>query len=177
MATATSFRTPDLYLARHGVHAIQFLVAGRLGQQNDWDIAKGEAPEKLMDAVQVREWIAAGHQIGSHGLTHRILKKLGADEAREEIAGSKKRLEDTFGVPVAHFCYPSGRYNEETPKLLREAGYRTACTVAFGVNPPGVSPFELRRIAPLSAGELLAKAWHRLRRKLFAKSSRPALQS
>lgn len=153
-------------LARHQVQAIQFLVAGRLGGRNEWDVAKGEVAEDLMDASQVREWLAAGHQIGSHSLTHRILKKLSPAEAREEIAGSKKRLEDLFGVPVRHFCYPSGRYHAGVCDLVREAGYQTACTVKFGVNPPGSPPMELRRIATLSAGELLAKICHRLRRKV-----------
>lgn len=153
-------------LARHEVKAIQFLVAGKLGQQNDWDIAGGEVAEPLMDAAQVRDWLAAGHSIGSHSLNHRVLKKLTADEAREEIAVSRKRLEDTFGVPVRHFCYPSGRYNPKIRDLVMEAGYQTACTVEFGVNSSGQSPFELRRISPLTATELLAKARHRLGRRI-----------
>ncbi len=153
-------------LARHEVKAIQFLVAGKLGHQNDWDIAGGEVAEPLMDVAQVRDWLAAGHSIGSHGMNHRILKKLTSNEAREEIAGSRKRLEDTFGVAVRHFCYPSGRYNPQVRDLVREAGYQTACTVEFGVNAQGQSPFELRRISPLYAMELLAKACHRLGRKI-----------
>lgn len=153
-------------LARHQVKAIQFLVAGHLGRQNDWDVALGEKPEPLMDEAQVRDWLAAGHSIGSHSLNHRILKKLSPADAREEIAGSKKRLEDTFGVPVRHFCYPSGKFSPRVRDLVGEAGYQTACTVEFGVNRPGQSPFELRRISPLSRWELLAKACHRLKRKL-----------
>lgn len=155
-------------LARQEVKAIQFLVAGKLGQQNDWDIAGGEVAEPLMDAAQVRDWLAAGHSIGSHGMSHRILKKLTPSETREELAASKKRLEDTFGVPIRHFCYPSGRYNAEVRDLVKEAGYQTACTVEFGVNSDGQSPFELRRISPLTAGELLAKACHRMGRRIRA---------
>ena len=36
-------------------------MAGRLGGINEWDLAVGEAPESLMDAAQVHEWLAAGH--------------------------------------------------------------------------------------------------------------------
>lgn len=153
-------------LAKHEVKAVQFLVAGKLGQQNDWDIAGGEVAEPLMDEAQVRDWLAAGHSIGSHGLNHRILKKLTPNEAREEIAGSRKRLEDTFAAPVRHFCYPSGRYNPEVLDMVRQAGYQTASTVEFGVNATGQSRFELRRISPLTATELLAKACHRLGRRI-----------
>jgi peptidoglycan/xylan/chitin deacetylase (PgdA/CDA1 family) len=151
-------------LTRHRVAAIQFLVAGLLGKRNEWDIANHDVIEPLMDESQVREWLAEGQQIGSHSLTHRNLKKLGEREAREEIAGSKKKLEDTFGIPVRHFCYPFGLYNERVSGLAQAAGYETACTVAFGINPAPLG-FELKRVMPLTRRELMAKIWHRLRRK------------
>jgi peptidoglycan/xylan/chitin deacetylase (PgdA/CDA1 family) len=151
-------------MARHEFRAIEFLVAGFLGRLNEWDIAKGDVPEKLMDEAQVRDWLGAGHEIGSHSMTHRNLRHLGAAQAREEIAGSKKALEDRFGVPVAHFCYPYGSWNEAVRDLAGEAGYRTASTLVFGVNNVKTPRFELRRIFPLSGPELLAKIGHRLAR-------------
>lgn len=153
-------------LQRCNVHAIQFLVAGRLGMHNDWDVKLGEVREDLMSEAEVREWLAAGHSIGSHGYTHRILNKLSPAEAKEELSASRKKLEDTFGVPVGHFCYPSGRYTPQVREMVQEAGYASACTVEFGVNPPAAPPFELRRIGVLTFPELLAKVVHRARRKL-----------
>ena len=151
-------------LARHQFRALEFLVAGLLGRRNEWDIAKGDVPEKLMDAAQVRDWLAAGHDIGSHSMTHRNLRHLDPAAAREEIAGSKRALEDLFGVPVAHFCYPYGRWNDAARDLAGEAGYHTASTLRFGVNTCQTPRLELRRIYPLSSLELLAKAAHRLAR-------------
>lgn len=119
-----------------------------------------------MGVAEVRDWLAAGYEIGSHGLTHRNLAKLALPEAREEIFSSKKRLEDLFGIPIRHFSYPSGRYTPQIRDLVSEAGYQTACTVEFGVNLPSVNRFELRRIFPLSRGEMLGKVIHRLLRKL-----------
>jgi len=119
-----------------------------------------------MDEIQVREWLAAGHEIGSHSMTHRNLRHVSPGDAREEIAASKKALEDRFGVEVPHFCYPFGSWNDSVRDLVAAAGYRTACTVLFGVNPPGTSPFELRRIIPLSAARLLNKIRHRALRKI-----------
>jgi peptidoglycan/xylan/chitin deacetylase (PgdA/CDA1 family) len=133
-------------LADHGFHAIQFLVADRLGQTNDWEQREGEAPELLMSAAEVRDWLAAGHQIGSHTLTHPHLTRLAPARAREEIAASRRKLEDTFGVAVEHFCYPYGDWNLWVRDLVAEAGYRTACTVEFGVNTAATPPLELRRI-------------------------------
>ena len=153
-------------LRRHGFQAIQFLVAGCLGGRNEWDVRKGDVPASLMDEAQVRTWLAAGMEIGSHSLTHPNLRRLASAAAREEIAGSKKSLEDRFGVPIQHFCYPYGAWNERVRDLVGEAGYATASTLVFGVNSAATTPLELRRIYPLSSAELLAKAMHRLGRKL-----------
>ncbi len=152
-------------LSRHKFRAIQFLVAGFLGKRNEWDVKKGDVPEALMDEAQVRGWLAAGHEIGSHSATHRNLRHLAPAEAREEIFGSKKSLEDKFGIEIKHFCYPYGSYNESVRDLVSEAGYQTACTTEFGVNTSAASVFELRRIIPLSSGEVLRKIRHRLGRK------------
>lgn len=154
-------------LARHRFHAIQFLVAGLIGGRNEWDAMHGEITEPLMDDGQIREWIAAGHEIGSHSLTHRNLSRLDEAGAREQIFTSKQKLEDRFDREITHFCYPHGRWTQAVRALVRQAGYATACTVGFGVNAPGADPFTLRRIAPLSGSALLRKAAHRLRRKLF----------
>src|SRR5258708_4037402 len=99
-------------LSRHKLRAIEFLIAGSLGKQNHWDVAKGDVPEQLMDESQIREWLAAGHQIGSHSMTHRNLRHLSPAETGEEISASKKFLEDRFGIEVSHFCYPYGSWNE-----------------------------------------------------------------
>lgn len=152
-------------LQQQKVSAIQFIVAGKLGGRNDWDIAKGDVAEALMNETQIREWLAAGQSIGSHSLTHPNLRKIPRAQAREEIGASRKRLEDLFDVPVRHFCYPYGSYDTAVRDLVEEAGYRTASTVKHGCNAAGADVFQLRRIAPMSAGELVAKAWHRLTRR------------
>ncbi len=132
-------------LKEHGFTAIQFLCAGLLGKTNEWDVAQGEVAEPLMDTAEIRDWLAAGHQIGSHTLTHAWLTRLPHDAAREEITASKKKLEDTFGVRVQHFCYPYGDWNAAVRDLVIEAGYTTACTTEPGVNTSETKRFELRR--------------------------------
>jgi len=99
-----------------------------------------------MDEKQVRDWIDAGHEIGAHSLTHPYLTRISLREAREQIFSCKKKLEDRFGVPVLHFCYPYGDWNPAVRDLVREAGYESACTIDFGVNTAATPPFELRRI-------------------------------
>ena len=133
-------------LAAYGFQAIEFLVADLLGRSNEWEVPQGEAPEPLMDAAQVRDWLAAGHEIGSHTLTHPFLAQISPKQAREEIFASKKKLEDSFGAPIRHFCYPYGEWNPAIRDLVIGAGYETACTTEFGVNAAGTPPHELKRI-------------------------------
>jgi peptidoglycan/xylan/chitin deacetylase (PgdA/CDA1 family) len=133
-------------LAANRFEAIVFLVAGKLGGTNDWDAGVGVASTPLMNQEQVRQWIAAGHRIGSHTLTHPHLAQIGASQAREEIQSSKKKLEDLFGAPVDDFCYPYGEYNASIAEQVSAAGYQTASTLRFGLNTATVSPFELNRL-------------------------------
>lgn len=153
-------------LARHRFQAIQFIVAGLVGKRNEWDIKHGDAPESLMDEQEIREWLAAGHTIGSHGLMHRNLTRLSPAEAHEDISASKKLLEDRFGIPIEHFCYPHGRHSSTLQELVRDAGYATACTTEFGVNDVSTARHALRRVFPATAENLLAKVQHRIARKL-----------
>ena len=155
------FRNALPVLARHHFSALQFIVSGRIGGQNEWDILKGNSPERLMDDIQIKEWVEAGNQIGSHSRKHPNLRKLDLVTARAEIFDSKKELEDRFGREVAYFCFPHGAFNETLCDLVQEAGYKAATTVRFGINPPGVSPYALSRIVPLSPLSILKKARHR----------------
>ena len=152
-------------LARHRFHAVQFLVADLLGKSNAWDQVHGEVSSPLMDVAQIREWLAAGHEIGSHTLTHPQLTRLSPAAAREEIAASKKKLEDVFGRAIEHFCYPYGDWNPAVRDLVIAAGYRTACTTDHGVNTAAVLPFELRRITARYRSRSLRNlvAWFRER--------------
>ena len=133
-------------LARHGFRAMIFLVAELIGSSNEWEMLEGEARQSLMNDTQIKEWLAAGHEIGSHTLTHPFLTRLSLEKAREEIAASKKKLEDRFGRPVRHFCYPYGDWNPAVRDLVIAAGYETACTTELGVNTQATPPFELKRI-------------------------------
>lgn len=133
-------------LCNAGFKAIQFLVPNYLGKVNEWDLRDGEVPEALMDKAQVQEWLAAGHEIGSHSMTHASLDRLSVRDAREEIITSKKRLEDMFAVPIVHFCYPYGAWNDAIRDVVIEAGYQTACTTRFGVNTVETPKHAMHRI-------------------------------
>ncbi len=143
---ADVFENAAPILRQHGFRAIQFLVADLIGKTSEWQIPSGDVPGKLMDKSQVQEWLAAGNQIGSHTLTHPRLTQIPVSQAREEISASRKKLEDMFGRPVHHFCYPYGDLNATVMDLVKDAGYRSACTTGSGVNDGATNPFALKRI-------------------------------
>ena len=132
-------------MARHGFQGITYLVADLLGGVNAWEIPLGCPRERLMDTVQIREWLAAGHSIGAHTLTHPRLTQISAAAAREEIGASRKKLEDIFGVSIDHFCYPYGDHDERVCQMVAEAGYRTATITKRGLNTKATPPLALRR--------------------------------
>ena len=118
-----------------------------------------------MDAAQVREWLAAGHHIGAHTLDHPRLTQLPRRRRAEQIVSSKKTLEDLFGVPIEHFCYPYGDWNPAV-RDWSAAGYRTACTTDAGVNRPTDSPFALKRFTVRYASRNLKNLREAVRRSL-----------
>ena len=128
-----------------GFQAINFLVADLLGRHNAWETAAGERSDPLMEAAQVRDWLAAGQLIGSHSLTHPRLGQLPLADARREIFDSRKKLEDRFGVAIEHFCYPYGNFSPAVRDLVVEAGYATGCSVEVGLNTAATDRFALKR--------------------------------
>jgi peptidoglycan/xylan/chitin deacetylase (PgdA/CDA1 family) len=132
-------------LQKHRFSSIQFLVADLLGKTNQWQERAGDVSQPLMDIAQVREWLAAGQEIGSHTCAHPKLTQLPTAQAREEIVSSKKKLEDTFGRAIRHFCYPYGDWDRAVRDLVEEAGYESACTTQAGVNVADYDLFALKR--------------------------------
>ncbi len=63
-----------------------------------------------------------------------MLASRSAAEQNSEITGSRDDLEQWLGRPVSAFAYPFGRpraeYTRATANLVRDAGFRCACSVS-----------------------------------------------
>lgn len=112
-----------------GFTATSYVVSGQLGGSNVWDRAAGLPAAALMDAAHLKDWLAAGMDVGAHTRQHTNLLKCDPAAAQEEIAGSKRDLERALGVEVRHFSYPYGEHRLAHAQMAREAGYLTAVTV------------------------------------------------
>jgi peptidoglycan/xylan/chitin deacetylase (PgdA/CDA1 family) len=72
----------------------------------------------------------AGMTIGSHTRRHVSLPMETPDDIANELAGSKRTLEERLGQPVVHFAYPGGQFTSPVVQAVARAGYRygyTAC--------------------------------------------------
>jgi peptidoglycan/xylan/chitin deacetylase (PgdA/CDA1 family) len=124
-------------LARHGVPAVAFIIAGEMGRPG------------RMSATQVRELAAAGLEIGSHSLTHPSMARIDRRQAEREAVESRFLLEDTIGRPVTAFAYPYGTladYDDAVASILAGAGYDCAFTSQHGPIRPGMPALTLPRV-------------------------------
>jgi peptidoglycan/xylan/chitin deacetylase (PgdA/CDA1 family) len=94
---------------------------------------------------QVRRLISAGWEIDAHTITHPDLTTLDNRHLEHEVAGSRRKLQRLFGVPVDFFCYPAGRYDARVIAAVHRAGYLGATTTLDGLAEPS-KPYELRRV-------------------------------
>ncbi|MER7014691.1 polysaccharide deacetylase family protein [Saccharopolyspora sp. NPDC000359] len=114
-------------LRRHGCTGTVFVIAGRIGGDNEWDPA---GPRKrLMTADEVREVAAAGVEIGSHGLLHQHMSYLDGDELVAEAVESRDLLRELTGQDVAGFCYPYGDVDQRVVDTVAAAGYEYGCAI------------------------------------------------
>ncbi|MGY1606518.1 MULTISPECIES: polysaccharide deacetylase family protein [unclassified Geodermatophilus] len=111
-------------LGRHGMTGTLYVVAGRLGGANEWDAGPRL---DLLDADGVRAVARAGHEIGSHTLTHVRLSAADPVVVAREVTGSRRVLEDVLQSAVSGFCYPWGDFDEAAAETVRAAGYDHAC--------------------------------------------------
>ena len=84
----------------------------------------------FLDWDQVRAMATAGFEIGSHSCSHRILTRLPADTANEELVRSKVEIERRVGGKVEHFAFPNEAASEALVTAAASAEYRTACFAA-----------------------------------------------
>jgi peptidoglycan/xylan/chitin deacetylase (PgdA/CDA1 family) len=129
-----------------GWPATVFAVAGYCGRTNDWPSQPPALPRlPLLSYRDLRDLIAAGFEVGAHGVSHAPLPGLPPRAATREIAGARELLQDALGRPVTLFAYPYGLADDASRALVR-AHYRGACGVKLAAARPHGDPFELERI-------------------------------
>jgi peptidoglycan/xylan/chitin deacetylase (PgdA/CDA1 family) len=141
-------------LMRHGFSSTCYAVSGLAGKTNIWDEAAGIPQTPLMDAAQMRQWVAGGQEIGSHTRNHVNLLETTDAVSLEEIARGKSDLEAAIGAPVRHFCYPYGRYESRHAGMVASQGFMTSTTTQRGLCHAACDMLELPRVPVLRSTSL-----------------------
>jgi len=82
---------------------------------------------------RINQFINAGHEIGSHTVTHPDLTTLSPRKLANELDQSKRFLENTFNVQIKNFASPYGAYNQNVISAI-SSRYRSHRTVDAGYN-------------------------------------------
>jgi peptidoglycan/xylan/chitin deacetylase (PgdA/CDA1 family) len=94
-------------LDRHGLRAT-FFVPGRVAERHPG---------------RVRQILAAGHEVGLHGYTHRSPAALSREEEEDELVRAAAILE-ALGAELHGYRSPSWEFSEHTVELLAAHGLR-----------------------------------------------------
>jgi peptidoglycan/xylan/chitin deacetylase (PgdA/CDA1 family) len=124
----------------------------RLPEQLDVSIPARHFKKLMMDWGQVQEMQKSGIEFGAHTMHHPVLTRISLEEVREEVVGSKSRIEAELGETVLGFAYPNGQASDLSDRIERmvaESGLRAAFTLLNG--PSSLSevkrnPYAIRRI-------------------------------
>jgi peptidoglycan/xylan/chitin deacetylase (PgdA/CDA1 family) len=108
-------------LARHRVRGTFFLVGARAARE----------------PAVVRAIVAAGHEIGSHGWSHRSLWLCGPSRTDAEVGRARDVLGALAGAAPALFRPPWGMVNAAMFAALRRHGQRC---VFWSIQPEGLRP-------------------------------------
>lgn len=108
-------------LKKYKVKAIAYIVPNFLDKPNN------------MDTWMLKELVKSGLvEIGAHSMNHSYLTELPQKSVEYEVVESKKYLEKILGIPIVSFAYPYGAFDNQTIKIIQDAGFKTAVTTIDG---------------------------------------------
>jgi peptidoglycan/xylan/chitin deacetylase (PgdA/CDA1 family) len=108
-------------LQERGLRGTFFVVAGRLGTPH------------FVDEGHVRSLVAAGMEIGCHGMRHRPWRGLDGPALHDELVEAKTILENVAGHSVTRAACPFGSYDRRVLGTLRRSGYHHVYTSDRGM--------------------------------------------
>lgn len=129
-------------LEKYHIPATLFVLAGPV------DHSQLGTERPLIHPSRWRELLSKSRliQIGSHAVSHRKLSRLGPEELRHEVEGSKSSIEKEIESQVDFLAYPKGNFNKTVMDAAHEAGYKGAVTVVQRLVKKGDSFFAIPRI-------------------------------
>jgi peptidoglycan/xylan/chitin deacetylase (PgdA/CDA1 family) len=95
---------------------------------------------------EIDQWLAAGHGVGLHTLTHPYCSRLTDDEIEDEIVRPAAELRKRLNLSFLSFSYPFGnRVSGEREQALLDRGVFDCALGIRGLSPRGTAPHRLER--------------------------------
>lgn len=101
-----------------------------------------------MEPEDLKTLAKLGHDVWSHGLSHVSFRALSRQQAKRELALSRKRIQEWTGVAPAGFAYPYGHTSSvlgDVTQWVQEAGYAYGFTSRRGAVGAASNPLLLPR--------------------------------
>lgn len=111
-------------LRRRGLPVLLFVPTAWVGRRSSWDLPLPGRRVAHLDWAALRALAREGVAMGSHGATHRDLRRLDDRELERELGDSRRALEDAIALPVDTLAYPYGRHDARVRAAASAAGYR-----------------------------------------------------
>lgn len=122
-------------LDAHGFRALIFILPPRVdgGDALAWPrverhLAAYPDVMRSMTWPMVESMAEAGHEFGSHTLSHPMLTELGEEELRQELFDSRARIKERLGR-CDSIAYPFGDWAGRVAEAAADAGYSYGFTV------------------------------------------------
>jgi peptidoglycan/xylan/chitin deacetylase (PgdA/CDA1 family) len=94
---------------------------------------KALARSEGLNVSQLRQLAASPLvTVGAHGMRHIKLAQASPAAVEQEMAGSRRTLEEIIGREVKHFAYPFGSCGQREAEVARSIGFRTSVTTRRG---------------------------------------------
>ncbi|HEX9038839.1 MAG TPA: polysaccharide deacetylase family protein [Ktedonobacterales bacterium] len=129
-----------------GAPATLYVPTAWVGGACDWLAADGESSRSMVTWSQLAEMSAGGIECGGHSHRHVQMDILSEADAREEIVTSKRLLDEHLGQETGSFAYPHGWTSRRVKRLVKAAGYTSACAVKNMHSAMSDDPFALARL-------------------------------
>ena len=145
-------------LQKYGFSSTCYAVSQQLGKTNIWDLEAGIAQTPLMNALQLRQWVDGGQEVGAHTRHHVRLTQADTSSCRDEITLCKSELEAITNSSVNQFCYPYGDYTADHVAMVKAVGFESATTTRRSRCEAGADMMKLSRV-PVVRSTSLPLLW------------------
>lgn len=138
------FKNAFPVLSEYGFTATVYICPDLIGKGNDWN-HRDEVNRWHLTHEMILQLVAAGWEIGSHGLSHINLRRLSEQDLLNNLIKSKELLE-VYGT-IGSFCYPYGSFNDFIKDKVSKY-YDNAFSVSIGGNNVKYDLYQITRLTP-----------------------------